>query len=338
MSSVFTAIVNYRTGRLVVDCLASLASGREAWHGGRVIVVDNDSGDDSVEIIRAAIAQHGWADWVELLPMPRNGGFAYGNNAAVARIREIAPDFGAVVLLNPDTVVMPAAIERLAEYLHHQDGVGIAGALIEDESGRPVVSAHANPSPMSELTGAARLGLLSRWLGHDAVSGPPARAAHACDWVSGACIAIRREVFDTVGPMDEGFFLYYEEVDFCLRAHQAGWSCWFLPEARVRHFEGASTGIKMPRRRRPGYWYASRRRFFVKAYGTAGLVAADLLWAIGRLSLVVRRALGLGGREGRDDEPQRYARDLLGGDFAALMNGELRRIAGETRRPVPPSP
>jgi hypothetical protein len=94
----------------------------------------------------------------------------------------------------------------------------------------------------------------------------------------------------------------------------------------VLHFEGAATGIRLARRRRPGYWYDSRRRFFVKAYGVAGLLAADAMWALGRVSLVTRRALGLGGRAGRDREPARFALDLLGGDLKAIANGELRRI------------
>ena len=140
---------------------------------------------------------------------------------------------------------------------------------------------------------------------------------------------VRREVLDAVGPLDEGFFLYFEEVDFCRRAHRAGWSCWLVADARVMHIEGAATGIKAARRRLPAYWFASRRRFFVKAYGIGGLVLADLLWAIGRASLVLRRALGLGGRGREAEEPSRIASDLLLGDARAALSGELMRIARE---------
>ena len=148
-----------------------------------------------------------------------------------------------------------------------------------------------------------------------------------CDWVSGACMAIRREVLDAIGPFDEGFFLYYEEVDFCRRARRAGWSCWLAADARVMHLEGAATGIKTAGQRRPPYWFASRRRFFVKAYGIGGLVLADLLWALGRTSLVLRRALGLGGRGNQAHEPSRMTSDLLLGDVRAALGGELVRIA-----------
>jgi N-acetylglucosaminyl-diphospho-decaprenol L-rhamnosyltransferase len=327
MRPLFIVIVNYRTGRLAIDCLASLAGASVDLRGGRVIVADNDSGDDSVALIRGAIEQRGWSGWIELLALPRNGGFAYGNNAAIARVREIAPDFGAVLLLNPDTIVQPGAIGHLCDHLDANPGVGIVGALIENEAGHAEVSAHAQPSPLGELDGSARLGLLSGWLSGSTTPWVPRSEPHACDWVSGACMAVRREVFEAIGPMDEGFFLYFEEVDFCLRARRAGWSCWFVPAARVLHFEGASTGIRVARRRRPAYWYASRRRFFVKAYGVAGLVAADVLWALGRLSLVTRRMLRLGGRNGIGDEPARLALDLLAGDARALLSGELRHIA-----------
>lgn len=142
-------------------------------------------------------------------------------------------------------------------------------------------------------------------------------------------MAIRREVLDAVGPFDEGFFLYYEEVDFCRRAAAAGWQCWLVADARVVHFEGASTGITLARRRTPAYWFASRRRFFLKSYGVAGLLAADVLRLVGRASLVVRRALGLGGRRGEAEEPLRQTRDLLASDARALLSGEWRSLSHE---------
>jgi len=87
MTPVFVLIVNYRTGRLVVDCLASLENQVGDLRGGRVIVVDNDSRDDSLDVLRAAVQARAWSAWVEVLALPRNGGFAYGNNAAIARAR-----------------------------------------------------------------------------------------------------------------------------------------------------------------------------------------------------------------------------------------------------------
>ena len=113
--------------------------------------------------------------------------------------------------------------------------------------------------------------------------------------------------------MDEGFFLYFEEVDFCTRVRQAGWQIWYVPDSCVMHHEGGATGIKN-RGRRPAYWYASRRRYFVKHFGASGLLRADALWAAGRTSLALRRLLRLGGA-GAERDPKHFAFDLLWGDL-----------------------
>ena len=91
------------------------------------------------------------------------------------------------------------------------------------------------------------------------------------------------------------------------------------------HWEGAATGIHTPRRRRPAYWFDSRRRFFARAHGVLGLVVADVLWALGRGSLLLRRRLGLGGRAAAGSEPERLGADLLLGDWRALLGGQLHR-------------
>ena len=102
---------------------------------------------------------------------------------------------------------------------------------------------------------------------------------------------IRREVFEDVGLLDAGYFLYFEEVDFCLKAHRAGWSCWYVPEARVVHLVGRSTGITDPRRRarRPAYWFDARRRYFTKNHGRLYALLADLAAALGLIGCKARR-------------------------------------------------
>ena len=321
--SMFVVIVNYRTAQLVCDCLTSLAEMVPILGGGRVIVADNDSGDDSVQLIASHIAARGWSNWVEILPLLKNGGFAYGNNAAIRRALAIDPKLEWVVLLNPDTIVRPGALSEFLAFDCRGMRVGILGAGIEGLHGAPKASAHRFPSPLGELERSAAMAGLSRWLGRSEEAISAANIAQQCDWVSGACMAVRRELFEVVGLLDEGYFLYFEEVDFCLRAHRAGWFCWSVPRARIMHVEGAATGIRIARLRRPAYWFASRRRFFVKAYGVPGLLLADALWALGRLSLVSRRVLRLGGRVGAHTEPVRLARDLLWGDVRALFSGEL---------------
>lgn len=313
-------IVNYRTAGLAQGCLESIAAQRPRAAAVRAIVVDNASGDGSAEAIASAIRERRWDDWASVLPLERNGGFAAGNNAGwrEARRRGWRPDY--LLLLNPDTVLRRGALRKLVSFMDATPRAGIAGGRLESADGAAQCSAHNAPSPLGELESGARLGVLSAALRRYAVSPPPRPAAHACEWVSGACMMIRREVIEDIGAMDEGFFLYFEEVDFCVRAREAGWSVWFVPESRVVHFEGSSTGIRAREARRPAYWFASRRRYFLKHFGVGGLVAADLLWALGRASLALRRLLRLG-RGGHTEDPKGLAFDLLWGDVLCLLRG-----------------
>ena len=110
---------------------------------------------------------------------------------------------------------------------------------------------------------------------------------------------VRREVIDELGGMDEGYFLYYEETDFCLKVKRAGWSNWYVPSSRVVHLAGQSTGISNAKghQRLPKYWFESRRRYFTKNMGPGYAMAADvalvLAWSAGRIKLrLQRRDLG----------------------------------------------
>jgi len=175
---------------------------------------------------------------------------------------------------------------------------------------------------LGELESGAHLGILSRAMIRYMVTPPMQETAHECDWVSGASMMVRREVFEQIGLLDEGYFLYFEEADFCLRARKAGWQIWFVPESRVVHLEGAATGIQQTTRRRPAYWYNSRRRYFIKHLGVTGLILADALWTVGRTSLVLRRLFRLGsGGDGLGD-PKWFAFDLLWGDLRSLFSGK----------------
>jgi hypothetical protein len=126
--------------------------------------------------------------------------------------------------------------------------------------------------------------------------------------------------------MDENYFLYFEDVDFCRRTINAGWQCWYVPESVVLHLEGASTGIRTRAKRRAGYWYDSRRRFFIKHYGVAGLVAADILWFIGRLTYLLRKVLHIGVKSNQNNDPKWFMFDLLWGDLRATLSGRAWRL------------
>ena len=318
-------IVNYRTADLAVDCLRSLAAQASDLAGGRVVVIDNASGDDSVVKLQSAIEQHGWSTWAEVMPLDRNGGFAFGNNAGIRSALAAGDQIEYVMLLNPDTIVRAGAIRALVDFMDAHPRAGIAGSLLENAEGGIDCSAHRIHSPLSELDGGARLGLLSRVLHRFVVSGHPRAEAHQCDWVSGASLIMRRAVLDDIGLMDEGYFLYFEEVDFCCRSKRVGWEVWYVPQSRVMHLEGAATGIRAVAKRRPKYWYDSRRRFFVKQYGVPGLVLSDLFWAMGRATFLLRRLLRLGGGQ-PDHDPKWFMFDLLWGDLRAILTGQAWTI------------
>ncbi len=323
--SLTIVIVNYRTADLVEQCLRSLRDEVAAIDSARVVVVDNDSGDNSVERLRRAVKAKLWEDWVHVVPLERNGGFAYGNNAGIKLALDGGRPSDFVFLLNPDTVVRAGAVDALLSFMRANPEVGIAGSLLEDAEGVPQCSARRRPSPLGEFEAGARLGVLSRRLSKYVVAMPVEKRPHRCDWVSGAALMVRREVVEQIGLMDEGYFLYYEEVDFCERARRAGWQLWFVPDSRIVHLEGSATGINATRRRRPGYWYDSRRRYFVKFYGVAGLIVSDMLWAVGRASLMLRRLLRLGGSTAGD--PRLYFYDLVFGDLGALFKLNTWRTA-----------
>ncbi len=327
MANTWIVIVNYRTAALTIDCLRSLSPQVADLVGARIVVVDNASGDGSVDKLNVAIEREGWSAWAQVVPLARNGGFAFGNNASIRMAMIAIEPVDYVMLLNPDTVIRPGALKALVDFMDTHPDVGIAGSQLENANGGVERSSHTFPSPLNELNGAARLGVLSRLLRRDAGASPSQTIAHPCDWVSGASMIIRREVIHDIGPLDEKYFLYFEEVDFCLRAHLAGWQCWYVPGSKVMHLEGASTNIHAKVKRRASYWYDSRRRFFVKYYGILGLVAADLLWAIGRVSFLLRRALYLGARNDGNSDPKWFMFDLLWGDLRAILSGQAWSIS-----------
>ena len=326
MGGAWIVIVNYRTAELTIDCLRALSTQVADLAGGRVVVVDNDSGDGSTEKLFSAIDREGWSGWAGVMSLDRNGGFAYGNNAGIRVALASADHVDYVMLLNPDTVVRERAVKALVEFMEGHPHAGIAGSLLENKDGGVECSAHTFPSPLSELDEGSRLGVLSRLLSRYVVTPPLRAVAHACDWVSGASMIIRRQVIEDIGLMDENYFLYFEEVDFCRRAKQAGWECWHVPDSRVMHLEGAATNIRTTARRRAGYWYDSRRRFFLKHYGITGLVLADSLWAAGRVTYMLRRLLRLGGRHGKHD-PKWFMYDLLWGDLRAILTGRAWTVS-----------
>jgi hypothetical protein len=304
------SIVNYRSASLTIECLATLAPELAAIGHARAIVVDNASGDGSAERIAAAITARGWSGWATLIPAASNGGFAAGNNAAIRACRGAGTNFEYVLLLNPDTLVRPGSIRALLDFMRAHPDVGIAGGQCEAPDGLPQVSAFRFHNLVGEMLGYIRLGALDQLFERHLVRLPIQREPVRVDWVTGAHMMVRAEVFDRIGLLDEGYFLYFEETDFILRARRAGFTCWHVPTSRVMHYIGQTSGINRPgtvHGRRPGYWFESRRRYFVLNHGVAYAVATDLAACAG-LALWKLRCLAQGKL---NDDPPYFLRDLL---------------------------
>ena len=308
--TLLVVIVNYRSAALAIDCLRSLEPEIQARGEAHVALVENQSGADQYDTLRAAIDDHGWQGWVTLIQAERNGGFAAGNNVALdwSLTWPTPPDL--VWLLNPDTYIRPGALVALETFLTDHAEVGLVGSRLESPDGSPQNSAFRFPSILGELVDGAQLGVLARLLQSRVVVLPMIHEAAPVDWVAGASLMIRQSVLDQVGTLDDGFFMYYEEVDLCRRARAVGWTCWYLPASRVVHLVGQSsdvTNYASFRKRRPGYWFDARQRYFRKHYGAVGASFANLLhitsFGLYRLRSWSRRHL--------DNNPEHFLADLI---------------------------
>jgi len=292
--SVLVVIVNYRTPLLTIDCLRSLESEVLGHAHARVAVVDNNSRDGSADVIAAAIQSEGWSSWASLMRSSVNGGFSYGNNFAVRPALAWTNPPACFWLLNPDTVVHKGTLGGLTEFLGAHPEVGICGGGINEENDEPWPFAFRFPSLLSELERALGFGPATRLLKPWMVQREMSNVAERVDWICGASLVVRREVFEQIGLMDDEYFLYFEETDFCLQAQRAGFQCWYVPQHRVMHISGQSTGVtgkSASPRRLPAYWFDSRRRYFVKNHGRAYAAFTDAVWLFGHLLGRLRRWL-----------------------------------------------
>ena len=313
-------IVTYRSAELTIAALRSVESDRaSSAHGIRAVVVDNASGD--LPEISSAIEQQGWSSWVTAVQAPRNGGFAYGNNLGISRAcSAAAPDY--VYLLNPDAQVRAGAIDALVRFLELHPAVGIAGSEIENIDGSEWPMAFRFPSLLSELNDGLNFGVASRLLARWLVPRKMGRTAEPVDWICGASMMIRPAVFAAIGGLDENYFLYFEETDFCRRASLAGFQTWYVPESRVRHMKGQSTGADTDRTgasRLPAYWFESRRRYFALAFGIPGAMVIDFVAVSAHALGYIKRIL----LNRRHTVVPHFTRDLLAHSIVRTRNRKI---------------
>lgn len=266
--SLAIVVVTYNSRREIDACLSSLFTDL-GTRTAQVIVVDNASSDGTA----AHIAAHWHA--VTLLAQTTNRGFAAANNIGIATT---ASD--AVLLLNPDTVVQPGAIAAMLTALNTHLNAGVVGPMLLNADGSLQSSCRDFPSLFRDFIGMTelyRIGVVRRWLGRRMSALSNHCCARAVDWLSGACLLVRRAVVDTIGQMNEGFYMYSEELDWQYRMAQRGWLAWFEPAAHITHLGGASTA-PLPGQRIV-WQYQSIWRFYKLYRNTAQRLALHgIIW------------------------------------------------------------
>jgi len=276
-------IVNYRVAHLTIECLRSVAEEIASVPDTHVAVCENGTGDDSAERIQKAITDNGWDSWCTLKAINPNLGFPGGNNVIIGPALQSAAPPQYVLLLNADTVVRPNAFKALVDFMDQHPKVGIAGSRIEDPDGTPQRSAFRFMSPVSEFESNLNFGPVRRLLERWVVAPAPPDQNCEIDWVSGCSMIIRHEVLRDIGLLDEGYYNYYDDSDFCFNARKAGWSTWYVPASRIMHLGGQSTGVSYKNRNRlPPYLFEARRRYFLKNHGPVYAAVADLGQIIGQ--------------------------------------------------------
>jgi GT2 family glycosyltransferase len=231
-------VVSYETRETLLEGLAAL----EGEPATTVVVVDNASRDGSAAALRERFPS------VRLIANPENVGFARACNQGA---RESRAPF--LLFLNPDATLAPGSLRTLAAILEARPRVGVVGPRTRSANGDIQVSTGPDLSLVSEIRQRRLVRGVAR---RDAAILVEAEGLHAvereADWVSGACLMIRREAFDAVSGFDERFFLYEEDADLCRRVRQAGWQVLFSPSAEARHALGRSMA-RSPERARLEY-------------------------------------------------------------------------------------
>jgi N-acetylglucosaminyl-diphospho-decaprenol L-rhamnosyltransferase len=284
-------IVNWNVCELLRRCLLSVDKALPPDLAAEVVVVDNASSDGSADMVRREFPA------VRLVASDENLGYARGNNRGAA---ETSGRY--LLILNPDTEVAGNALATMVRYLDERPPVGAVGPQLRYADGTLQSSRRRFPTLATAFCEST---LLHQWFPNNRaarryhLSDRPADAPQAVDWLVGAALMIRREAWQQVGPLDESFFMYFEELDWCRRCQAAGWEIHYVPAAQIVHYEGKSSeqvvAVRTIRFQR------SKVRYFCKYYGAGWaliirlfllatyafqLAEESLKWLVGR-----RRAL-----------------------------------------------
>lgn len=260
-------IVSWNVSKLLKNCLQSIFANSKSLNI-QVIVVDSGSADDTCEMVRQTFPQ------VDLFDMQKNVGFPAGNNiglqAAVGRN---------IYLLNPDTEIIGDALQVMLTHIEADKSIGLIGSWLQYPDGKIQSSRRRFPTILTGLFESTWLEVWAPKLILEQYSMTDKRDDEPCeaDWVMGASMFVSREAILAVGGMDEDYFMYSEELDWCRRIKDTGFKIWWLPQARVVHHLGASSDQASTMRHIN--FNRAKLRYFRKYHGTAasGLIRTVLI-------------------------------------------------------------
>lgn len=276
-------ILTYNTCDLVLQCLQEFYD-YAVSNGWQIIVVDNGSVDGTDRVVPEGFPA------VEFIRSPQNRGFAAGNNLGLRRATGRV-----IVLMNADIRASADTIKAAADALLSQADIGALSPLLRTPDGRPQAFAYGHDPTLGYLFTRG----LKALLGFGPMHRWDVESPIEVDWVSGACMLVRREVVEQIGPLDERFFLYFEDNDWCLRMRKAGWRIMYDPRFEVVHLGGAS----LPQRHLASQIYhQSLIRFAAKHYGhiAATVFRGSLMIYVllGKVETMLFRSVGKKNRKG----------------------------------------
>lgn len=263
-------IVNWNTRDLLRGCLTSIRAQTTLPH--EVIVVDNASSDGSAAMVAAEFPG------VRLIANTTNRGFAAANNQglAIAGGRHL-------LLLNPDTIILDQAIDRMLGWLARHPDVGCVGCQVLEKPGVIQRTCFADHSPLNLLVTGVGLMRLSRWLpilGQHWYLDWDRRTEREVDVVTGMFMLVPRPVFERVGYLDEAFFVYAEEADWCRRIRKAGWRCVFTPVAQIIHLDGGRKSTSQIKSKMNVQLEKSLLLYIRKYYGRSGYFLTKAIFVL----------------------------------------------------------
>lgn len=301
--SVAVIVINFRTPAYTIDCLESLARVRDEAPGLHVWLVENASGDDSLPRLRAYLAEAGRADWITLLPQEKNLGFAGGNNAAQRLILADpqAPPY--VLLLNSDTLVHPGCLRVTLARMRRAPDLGVLSCMLRNRDGSVQNVCRRLPTPLRETVRVLGLPYLFRrafsWADLEDKGWDRETTARDVEWVGGAFMLIPTALLRQISGLDESFFFYGEDIEFCHRVWKSGHRVFFDPAGSITHFGGGSSdSAKLADIRRRTLRWKARLHVQRVCYGPAAAA-----WLRGLSTLLVRLRLLAFGLTGRRDHP-----------------------------------